>query len=646
MSSQVVEQQSGQQAGGVLRTTPSRASRSQLVQRLLAADQNLPTFLNDLLTTQAVSVVGTEAAAFLVERGQPNAAQPDKPAFSFRPIAHMRPDESTDEVRQQALTAFQELIGPCVEADKDGAVEIAAPDGSGERQFCLITLLRSEGASVAVSAVITRCADNERARQRLMSMQLVAGYFELYGMKRSSEQTKHTIQRQTRALQVINSVAAADGFQAAAAGICNELAQRTGASRVSLGWMKGQNIRVKAISHTEKFDKKQELVVQLERVMEECLDQEQVVQFHPDGQSSPNVTREAQALSKSNGGQAVVSLPLRRKSEMVGVLTLEFDPKTKLDEDAAAALAVAADLVAPTLYDRFQNDRWLIVKTGYSLKNLGEATVGPKYMISKLVVALVIGLLLFIMIYSPMFKVSAPFHFVPTVKRDIAAPVEGYIEDVMARPGDEVVAGQVLATLKTTELNQKLIKARTEANTREREAAKYYADGKQAEREIALLQARMALDEASYLQQQIEKHSIKAPIDGVVLKGDLRDKRGSPVKMGDILFEVGQQDQLEAELEVAERDVQELKANQGGYLATTALPNETYRFRVSRIVPVGEPAGQGGDNVFKVYAEMETQGSDWAPGLGGEARVEIEPRPLAYHWTHRAVKWIKLKLWL
>src|SRR5690606_19165461 len=163
-----------------------------------------------------------------------------------------------------------ELIRPCIEQDKDGAVEITAPDETGESQFCLITLLRNEGQSVAVSAVITRCADNDRARQRLMSMQLVAGYFELYGLRRSTEQTKNTIQRQTRALQIVNSVANADGFRAAATSLCNELAQRTGASRVSLGWVKGTNIKVEAISHTEKFDKKQELVVQLQRVMEEC----------------------------------------------------------------------------------------------------------------------------------------------------------------------------------------------------------------------------------------------------------------------------------------------------------------------------------------------------------------------------------------
>src|SRR5690554_3856753 len=131
MSSQVVESQSVNQQQGVIRTTPTRASRSQLVKRLMAAHDNLPAFINDLLTTQAVSVVGTEAAAFVIER-QGAAAGPDgQPVFNLRPIAHMRPDDSDDAVRQQALNAFKELVLPCVQQDKDGAVEITAADDTG-----------------------------------------------------------------------------------------------------------------------------------------------------------------------------------------------------------------------------------------------------------------------------------------------------------------------------------------------------------------------------------------------------------------------------------------------------------------------------------------------------------------------------------
>jgi hypothetical protein len=158
------EQQQQQQQG---------ISRSKLVQRLLATSANLPAFINDLLTTQAVVVAGTEAAGFLLERG---AAGPDGGSgFGLKPIAHIRPDQSDNETRQAAIKAFTEIIAPCIQQNKDGAIEVGGAAGDVEPQFCLVTLLRNEGEVVAASAVITRCRDNERAQQRLMSMQLVAG---------------------------------------------------------------------------------------------------------------------------------------------------------------------------------------------------------------------------------------------------------------------------------------------------------------------------------------------------------------------------------------------------------------------------------------------------------------------------------------
>src|SRR5690606_39257359 len=119
------------------------------------------------------------------------------------------------------------------------------------------------------------------------------------------------------------------------------------------------------------------------------------------------------------------------------------DAKVNLDEDALAALTVAVDLVSPSLWDRYQNDRWLITKAAISARRFGEATVGPKYMITKLIVIVVLALAIFVSLYSPMYKVSAPFQFVPIVKRDVAAPVQGFIDEVLVKPGDTVVAGQV-----------------------------------------------------------------------------------------------------------------------------------------------------------------------------------------------------------
>src|SRR5258705_4346648 len=251
MASGIVE--SSNQGSSQQQQQQGAGKRSKLVERLLDASANLPAFMKDLLGTMAVTVAGTEAAGFLIEQGQ-TAEQ-----SGLRVITHIRPDDSDDEIRSAAIKAFTEIIVPCIQQNKDGAIEVGTPD-EGEPQFCLVTLLRNEGAAVAVAAVITRCRDQERARQRLMSMQLVAGYFELYMIRRHVEQSKELAVRHQNVLQLSTSVATAEGFEAAAMNFCNELSTRAGGGRGSVGGVKGENIKLKGLSRTGKFEKKQELV--------------------------------------------------------------------------------------------------------------------------------------------------------------------------------------------------------------------------------------------------------------------------------------------------------------------------------------------------------------------------------------------------
>ena len=50
---------------------------------------------------------------------------------------------------------------------------------------------------------------------------------------------------------------------------------------------------------------------------------------------------------------------------MIGVVTLEFLPQQKIGPQVANGLAIAVDLLAPQLYDRYENDRYLITKAGH-----------------------------------------------------------------------------------------------------------------------------------------------------------------------------------------------------------------------------------------------------------------------------------------
>ncbi len=140
-AAQGVVQGVGQQSG----------ARSQIAQRLIDAP-NLPAFVTELITAQATTVAGTEAAGFLIDRADKQLA--------LRLLSHVRSDNSDEQTRTAAVSAFQELVKPCIQQTKDGAIDLGMAAGdSVESQFCLITLLRNEGEIVAVSAVIARCRD-------------------------------------------------------------------------------------------------------------------------------------------------------------------------------------------------------------------------------------------------------------------------------------------------------------------------------------------------------------------------------------------------------------------------------------------------------------------------------------------------------
>ncbi|MGD0767522.1 MAG: HlyD family efflux transporter periplasmic adaptor subunit [Tepidisphaeraceae bacterium] len=618
------------------------SSLSGLVQHLLMAADSLPEFIKGLLKTQAITVAGTEAAAFLVE------IQKDQAEPSLRLIEHIRTDNSSAETRAAAVAAFQEIIKPVLAQGKDGgAIELQTGEGGIgiEPQFCLVTPLRREALIVGVTAVITRCKDLGRARQRLLSMQLVAGYFDLYTLRRQSEQSQIVAQSHQHVLQLATAVATAEGFESAAMNLCNELATRTGATRVALGWIKGQDVQVKALSHTEQFDKRQELVKVLEKAMEECIDQEEPVHFEAQGGGTQNVSRAAQELARMEGGNVVLTLPLRRRAEVVGAVTLEFPPTHRLSPQASTGLAVAVDLLAPQLFDRYQNDRWLITKVGLSAEELGKKIVGPQHTLAKMLVLAGAAAFIFICLYKPMYHVAAQFQFDPIDQRKLQVPFEGQIEDVFVQPGDLIKKGQKLLTMRTFDLQLQLNSAQDEMRKAEAEYRKdSTTEGKEADAEAAQQEIEVANTKAQYYQEQIERGVIRAPFDGVVLTGDLMDQRNAAKKQGDELFAVMAGDGLRAKLSVSERDIQYLNPGQHGLLASQSLPTEKYPFTIERIERMGET--KEGDNTFTVYAHLDRTSPDWRPGVEGEARVDIERRPLVWIWTHRFFDYLKFKLWM
>jgi AICAR transformylase/IMP cyclohydrolase PurH len=182
----LVEPTPGRIAGGAEADSALRGQRSRLIDRLLHGPDEVEPFVNNLLEIMAVSVSGTEAAAFLIER--------DGTSFTSKPIAHIRRDDSDVPTRVQALKAFLDLVNPCVVQGRDGAIDLGnVTRAQADPQYCLISLLNNRANEpTCVAAVVTRCPDLENARKRLLSMQIIAGYFTIFDLKKSISTTAAT----------------------------------------------------------------------------------------------------------------------------------------------------------------------------------------------------------------------------------------------------------------------------------------------------------------------------------------------------------------------------------------------------------------------------------------------------------------------
>jgi len=321
-------------------------------------------------------------------------------------------------------------------------------------------------------------------------------------------------------------------------------------------------------------------------------------------------------------------------------------------------LGVSADLLAPQLHDRYQNDRWLITKAGLTIRSQLEHVTGPRYMLAKVIIALSLALVLFVTFFKPMYHVSAPFVFAAPDKTVVGAPFEAVLLDIgrtangdPLRPGDRVKKGQLLAQLDVHELMDRKSAAFAQLSQARAEAAKARGEvGKNAEAGIAERRADQAQAELDLYNVQIAQSAIVAPFDGLILKGDLSSHQGQKVQLGEDLFEIARNDKLRAELNVPERDVQNVKIGASGKLATDSLPMDRYPLTVTRIIPV--PDQKEGSNSFTVYADADMSYSAngheplWRPGMAGEARIDVAPRRLVWIWTHRLIDFLRLKLWL
>lgn len=640
-----------------------------VVGELNAAAPDDRTFLLRLLAVLGQVASARQAVLLSIPPAGDEGASPEPRVLSVWPPPATEPQnpslEEGAEVRNAAQAAVESGQVRAFGLEQE---ETYYDGGRGRGSVVAVPLGGAEGGSGVAPRLVIMLLLDSRSPQAMQTtlaiIEILAGYVHAHAARQQLKMTRAAGAALDLAGRLIAAVNNSKGFKGATLQIVNDLSRQLGADRVALGWVKGVGdsgvVRLKAVSDTEHLDRRMALSQKLEAAMDECLDQEQAVVYPPPPAQGENadallgqaITHAHRELVAADANLKVASVPLRVDERVLGVLTVESAAEGSIDATTVELLQSAMDLVSPVLRLRRSDDRAVPVRAWHSTLSAASWAVGTRHTAWKLAGLAVMAAAVTVTFVRVPYRVEATMELRPREQRKIAAPLEGILRTLPEGiiPGAKVEEGQTLAQIDTTELRLQLAEAqgaKVQAQARADDARNQRkgADETQALAEVEQAEARMAL-----LRKKIEDATITAPISGIITAGDLRERVGSALKMGDLLMEIAQLDDMIVVARVGDRDIKLIQeahrpgeAPGHGEIATKAYPARPYAFTVERIVPLAQ--AEQGKNEFEVYGDLAGSAGWMRPGMEGIAKFNTGDRTLIDIGTRRIRDTLRLWLW-
>jgi RND family efflux transporter MFP subunit len=334
-------------------------------------------------------------------------------------------------------------------------------------------------------------------------------------------------------------------------------------------------------------------------------------------------------------------MPLVQQGRTTGVLLIDWE-SAPADAERAFAASLGTAL-APALALQTQATRGLGSHLRQATQAGWQALVGPRHAGAKLLAVVALLLLLAGQFVDGDYQVRAPATIEGQVLRAAVAAYDGYIASAPVRAGDTVHAGDVLARLDDRDLQLEFNKSSADTELADRRLREALARGEAVAIRIAQAEAQQAGAELALVKARLAHTVITAPLDGLVVRGDLSQQLGAPVEQGKVLFEVAPLDAWRVVLKVDERDIVMLRVGQSAELVLAGLPGVQHALEVTRISPLA--VAEDGRNSFRVEARVLNAVTAIQPGMEGVGRIRAGRRPWLWIGLHRLADWFSYTAW-
>lgn len=573
---------------------------------------------------------------------------------------------------QQLIAALPELPGSlaqlAAEVTSSGRAGVKSLKGlnravNTDRWVGIGSPVMGQEKAIGAICLVLDLGPQGRADPYVVFLQAVAACFQIHVLRRLGGTHQLLSQQMSVVLDAVGRSVTARNAMEMSYFLCNEVRQHLDCYQVSIGWWSGLKVKVAAISGQARFNRRGDAAEAIRDAMCESLRQERSVSAWrvPPGRGEADGPSDAPQAgsSASDAGRPidlahqrlmdvcqsdrVVTHPLRNGDTILGAWTFQWRSEHLPSAADERLISVATGQIGPLLDWARRADQGVLMRGVRSASRMVSALIGEGHMAAKGVVLGIAVLLMLLVFVRVPFRVGGDCVLQPTPRRYITARFDGVLQQAYVRPGEVVSAGTLLAQLEDFELKNELGRAQSERHRATKEADSYWSKGKLAEAQMARLEAEKFQAQVDQLEYQLKHVRITAPIEGVILSGDLERARGVPVQRGQVLFELAPLAEMTLEVAVPDSDAGFVAAGQRGEFALQSRPERTFIFSVERVRPQAEIRNE--KNVFVAEATVKNVEGWLRPGMQGTAKVDISRRSLGWILSRRLVNWVRMTFW-
>ncbi|MEW8087057.1 MAG: HlyD family efflux transporter periplasmic adaptor subunit [Candidatus Thiodiazotropha endolucinida] len=428
-----------------------------------------------------------------------------------------------------------------------------------------------------------------------------------------------------------------------AAAIVKLLAEQFHCDRVTLALGDARRLEISATYPPVEIKRETGLVRAFKEAMFEAIDQQALLHYPPATSQSDLLLNSQQALVGVVGQATLCTIPLKTGDIPVGALLLERHRLQPFTPQEQTECQQAAGLIGLLLHHRQRSEQSLHRLVHDRLQQRFKSWLGPQGLGVKLSLLALISILVVSGLIEVDYHIDARANLEGRIQRVITSPFDGYLQEVSAKAGDIVAEGVLLCQLDDKDLKLEQAKWRTELAKLKREQREALATHERSRVSVLQAQRRQVQAELDLVEMKLVRSLIKAPLDGVIVSGDLTQSLGAPLKRGEELFKIAPLDSYRVMLQVDELDIADVQIGQFGHLRLAGYPDLDYGFSVKRILPLS--TASEGSYLFTLEAELEDAEEHLRPGLQGVAKIDAGKRSLLWLVSHRLIDWLRLQLW-